>query len=43
MPVSIIRYIKNQQSNESVMNAYNSDLDQNTFKGASMQKEDIDK
>jgi putative transposase len=39
----IRRYIKNQQSNESVMDAYNSDLDQDPFKGASIEKEDTDK
>ena len=39
----IRRYIKNQQSNESVMDAYDSDLDKDPFKGASIEEEDTDK
>jgi putative transposase len=39
----IRRYIKNQQSNESIMDAYDSDLDQDPFKGASIKEEDTDK
>ena len=39
----IRRYIKNQHTNESVMDAYDSDLDQDPFKGASIEEEDTDK
>mgnify|MGYP000405695490 CR=1 FL=1 len=39
----IRRYIKNQQTNESVMDAYDSDLDKDPFKGASNKEEDTDK
>ena len=39
----IRRYIKNQQINESVMDEYDSNMDKDPFKGASIEKEDIDK
>jgi len=39
----IQRYIKTQQSNESVMDAYDSDLDKDPFKGASIEEEETDK
>jgi len=39
----IQRYIKNQQTNESVVDAYDSDLDNDPFKGASNKEEDTDK
>ena len=39
----IRRYIKNQQTNESVMDEYDSNMDKDPFKGASIEKEDTDK
>jgi len=39
----IRRYIKNQQANESVMDEYDSNMDKDLFKGASIEKEDTDK
>ena len=39
----IRRYIKNQQTNESVMDEYDSNMDKDPFKGASSKKEAPDK
>ncbi len=39
----IRKYIKNQQMNESVMDEYDTDLDKDPFKGASIKQEDSDK
>ena len=36
----IRKYIKNQQMNESIMDDYDSDLDKDPFKGASIKEED---
>lgn len=36
----IRKYIKNQQMNESIMDEYDSDLDKDPFKGASIKEED---
>ncbi len=37
------RYIKNQQSNESILDEYDSNFEKDPFKGASMKEEDTDK
>lgn len=37
----IRRYIKDQQTNENVMDTYDSDLDQNPFKGVSIEEKDL--
>jgi len=39
----IRKCIKNQQMNESVMDEYDTDLDKDPFKGASIKKENSDK
>jgi putative transposase len=39
----IRKYIKNQQTNESVMDEYDSNMDKDPFKGASNKEEDTDK
>ena len=35
----ILKYIKNQQMNESIMDEYDSDLDKDPFKGAGIKEE----
>ncbi len=39
----IRRYIKNQQTNESVIDKYDSNMDKNPFKGAGIGKGDTDR